>query len=434
MGLIKAAGAVIKSEFANQWREYFYCDALDENIIVKKGQRRTGKKSSNTKGDDNIISNGSIISVANGQCMIIVEQGKVVEICDEPGEFIYDSSTEPSVFYGGLGNGVKETIKNGIRRFGFGGDAAKDQRVYYFNTKELMDNKFGTPNPVPFRVVDRNVGLDIDVSVRCSGIYSYVIENPVLFYTNVCGNVTSEFTREEIEPQLKTEFVSALQPAFSKISEMEVRPSALPGYTTEMIEVMNMALNKKWNETRGIKIVSIAINSVTLPDEDAKLIKQTQHTAVMRNPGMAAATLTQAQAEAMKMAASNENGAMMGFMGMGLAGQNGGLNTQKLFEMNNIAPQPTAFVAQNNEWTCSCGTKNSGKFCINCGKPKSTGKWICGCGTVNENKFCTECGKPKPLNQTMFKCDKCGWIPESPNNLPKFCPECGDVFDEMDVN
>ena len=194
MGLIKAGIGALGSTMADQWKEFFYCEALDKDIMVVKGRKRVSGRSSNTKGNNNIITNGSGIAVADGQCMMIVEQGKIVEVCAEPGEYTYDTSTEPSIFSGDLGDSIKATFQTIGRRFTFGGDTARDQRVYYFNTKELIGNKFGTPNPIPFRVVDRNIGLDIDVSVRCSGVYSYRISNPLLFYTNVCGNVEQEYS------------------------------------------------------------------------------------------------------------------------------------------------------------------------------------------------------------------------------------------------
>ena len=219
-----------------------------------------GGRSSNTKGNDNIISNGSGIAVADGQCMIIVEQGKIVEICAEPGEFTYDSSTEPSIFSGKLGDSIKESFKAVGKRFTYGGDTGKDQRVYYFNTKELIGNMFGTPNPVPFRVVDRNIGLDIDISVRCNGTYSYKISDPILFYTNVCGNVEREYAREEIDGQLKSEFLNALQPAFAKISDMGIRYSALPGHTMELSDAMNEVLTEKWGNLRGLSNVLLLCN------------------------------------------------------------------------------------------------------------------------------------------------------------------------------
>ena len=439
MGLISAGIGAIGGVLADQWKEFFYCDAIDKNVLVVKGQKRISGRSSNTKGNDNIISNGSLIAVADGQCMIIVEQGKIVEVCAEPGEFVYDTSTEPSIFTGKLGEGIKNTFKLIGKRFTFGGDPGKDQRVYYFNTKEIVENKFGTPTPIPFRVVDRNIHLDIDVSVRCSGLYSYRIADPLLFYANVCGNVERDYTRDQIDSQLKTEFVSALQPAFAKISELEVRPSALPGHAEELSDAMNVALSKKWGELRGLQVVSIAMNPITLSEEDAELIKKAQHAAIMRDPNMAAATLVEAQSQAMKDAAKNSAGAMTGFMGMGMAQQAGGANAANLFAMGQqqaaqqpAQPAPAAPAA--NTWKCGCGAENTGKFCIECGKPKPADGWACPkCGTVNKGRFCMECGEKKPAGEPLYKCDKCGWEPEDPKHPPKFCPECGDPFDEKDI-
>ena len=439
MGLIAAGIGAIGGVLADQWKEFFYCDSLSKEMLMVKGQKRISGRSSNTKGNDNIISNGSVIAVADGQCMIIVDQGKIAEVCAEPGEFVYNSSTEPSIFTGKLGTSIKETFKAIGRRFTFGGDPGKDQRVYYINTKEILDNKFGTPTPIPFRVVDRNINLDIDVSVRCSGVYSYRIVDPLLFYANVCGNVDPSYTRTEIDTQLKTEFVSALQPAFAKISELQVRPSALPGHAEELSEAMNGALSKKWGELRGIQVVSIAMNPITLSEEDQELIKKAQHAAIMRDPTMAAATLVEAQSQAMKDAAKNSAGAMTGFMGYGMAQQAGGINAQNLFAMGQQQKQaaPAAPAAPKaGAWRCSCGAENTGKFCMECGKskPEENVGWTCKkCGTVNKGKFCMECGEKKPANEPLYKCDKCGWEPEDPKNPPKFCPECGDIFDEKDV-
>ena len=398
MGLIKAGIGALGGTLADQWKEFFYCDSLPADVLVVKGQKRTSSRSSNTKGNDNIISNGSGIAVADGQCMIIVEQGKVVELCAEPGQFTYDTSSEPSIFTGKLSTSIKESFKTIGKRFTFGGDTGKDQRVYYFNTKELIDNKFGTPNPIPFRVVDKNINLDIDVAVRASGVYSYRIADPMLFYANVCGNVEGDYNRENIDTQLKTEFVSALQPAFGKLSALGLRPNEIVTHNTELEEAMNEALSAKWRDLRGLEVVTVALGSVTLPDEDAELIKNAQRAAILRDPTMAAATLTGATADAMRAAASNENGAMAGFMGMGMAmNAAGGMGAQNLYAMgaqqnaqNAAAPAPAA-----GAWTCECGTQNTGNFCTNCGKPKSTG-WTCACGTQNTGNFCTNCGKPKP--------------------------------------
>ena len=436
MGLIKAGMGAIGGTLADQWKEFFYCDAIDKNVLVVKGQKRVTSRTTNTKGNDNIISNGSGIAVADGQCMIIVEQGKIVEVCAEPGQFTYDTSTEPSIFSGSLGKSIIETFKTMGKRFAYGGDTGKDQRVYYFNIKEIIDNKFGTANPLPFRVVDSKIGLDIDVSIRCNGVYSYKIANPILFYTNVCGNVEQEYTRSEIDSQLKTEFISALQPAFAKLSALEMRPNQVPAHAEELSSFMNEALNKKWGELRGLQVVSIAMNPITLPEEDAEMIKQAQSTAIMRDPGMAAATLVGAQAEAMKSAASNEAGAMTGFLGMGMAmNAGGGMNAQNLYAMaqQQQAPAAPAPAPAAGGWTCSCGAVNTGKFCAECGAKKPDDGWTCSCGTVNKGKFCVECGAKKPASEPLYRCDKCGWEPEDPKHPPKFCPECGDPFDDSDI-
>lgn len=449
MGLIKAVTSAAGGVAADQWREYFYCDALETDVLVTKGKKRTSKRSGgNNKGEDNIISNGSVIAVNEGQCMIIVDQGKVVEFCAEAGEFTYDTSSEPSLFCGNLGENVKKTFATIGKRITFAGDTAKDQRVYYFNTKEIMGNKYGTANPVPFRVVDNNIGLDIDISIRCNGEYSYKITDPLLFYANVCGNVVEDFERSEIDSQLKAELMTALQPAFAKISDMGIRYSAVPAHTMELADALNEVLSEKWAQLRGIEIVSFGVNAMKASQEDEEMIKELQKNAVLRNPNMAAATLAGAQAEAMKAAASNTSaGPMMAFAGMNMATQAGGLNAQQLFQMgqqaafapmqgtsSQAAPAPSAAPVKEG-WTCSCGqTGNTGRFCSECGKEKPAAQgWTCACGAVNKGKFCSECGAKKPAGEPLYRCDKCGWEPEDPKKPPKFCPECGDPFDENDM-
>ena len=462
MGLIKAALGAAGGVMADQWLEYFYCDSLPENVMAVKGQKRSSGRSSNTRGSDNIISNGSVIAVADGQCMVIVDQGKVTEFCAEPGEFKYDASTEPSLFYGKLGKNILDTFKNIGKRFTFGGEAPKDQRVYYFNTKELIGNKYGTPSPVPFRVVDQRAGIDIDIAIRCFGEYSYRICDPILFYTNVCGNVSGDYTRDRLESQLKTELLTALQPAFAKISEQGIRYSALPGHTMEMADALNDVLSSKWRNLRGLEIVSFGVSSVKASEEDEAMLKEMQRNAAFMDPTRAAAHLVGAQASAMQAAANNQNaGPAMAFMGMNMAGQAGGVNAQSLYQMgaqqqaapaaagwtcacgqsgitgkfcpNCGKPKPAPAPAAGS-WTCSCGATATGKFCPECGKPRpaDTG-WTCSCGAVNKGKFCAECGKPKPAGTPKYKCDKCGWEPKDPTHPPKFCPECGDPFDDGDI-
>ncbi|MDO4565663.1 MAG: SPFH domain-containing protein [Clostridia bacterium] len=424
MGLIKAIGGAIGGVLADQWKEYFYCEALPMDILVTKGKKRTSGRSSNYKGEENIISNGSVIAVNDGQCMLIVEQGKVVELCAEPGEYKYDTSTEPSIFAGSLGKSIIDTFKTIGKRFTYGGDTGKDQRVYFFNLKEIMGNKYGTANPVPFRVVDKNIGMDMDVSIRCHGEYSYKITNPMLFYTNVCGNISDDYTRDRIDSQLKSELLTALQPAFAKISAMGVRYSSLPGHTTELAEALNDELSEKWGGERGLEVASFGISSVKAPEEDEELIKELQRNAVFRNPQMAAAHLVGAQAEAMQAAASNEGaGAAMAFMGMNMAQGAGGINANQLYAMGQ--QQADAEVKAETGWKCACGhAGNTGSFCSECGqkKPEDEGTWKCACGAVSAGKFCPECGAKRPGNAV---CPKCGAKFE---NTPKFCSECGHRF------
>ena len=444
MGLIKAGIGSVGGVLADQWKEFFTCDAMPKEVLARKGQKKTSSRSSNTKGSDNVISDGSGLIVADGQCAIITDQGVVAEICAVPGEYTFNSKTEPSLFTGPLGESIKNTFKNIGKRFTYGGEAPKDQRVYYFNTKELMENMFGTPNPVPFRVVDSKIGLDIDTSLRCSGVYSYKIADPILFYTNVCGNFSGgDYPRAELDKQLKTEFIAALQPSFGDLSDKEIRPNQLAHETEKLAEAMNVHLSKKWSELRGIKVVSIAIGSLTLPEEDQELIKQLQREAVFRDPTAGAAHIIGSQGDAMKAAAENKAGAMTGFMGMGMAMNSAGaMNPQALYAMGaqqaeqkaqqQAAQQAAASAA--NTWICpQCGKQASGKFCTECGTKKPEDGWTCpSCGKVNKGKFCIECGAKKPEGAALYKCDKCGWEPEDPKNPPKFCPECGDIFDDKD--
>ena len=469
MGLIKAALGSVGGVLADQWKEFFYCESIPANVLVTKGQKRTGNRSSNTKGSENIISNGSVIAIADGQAMIIVEQGKVVDICAEPGEYTYDMSTEPSIFAGDLSESIKQSFATIGKRFTFGGDTGKDQRIYYFNTKELIGNKYGTPSSVPFRVVDERAGIDIDINIRCFGEYSYHICDPILFYTNVCGNVAAEYTRDKLDSQLKSELLTALQPAFAKISAMGIRYSALPGHTTELADALNEVLSEKWSGLRGIEIVSFGVSSVKAEEEDEKMIKEMQRNAAFMDPTRAAAHMVGSQASAMQAAASNQGaGAAMAFMGMGMAQNMGGMNAANLYQMGQQQaaqqPAPAPAPAAPAGWTCSCGqTGNQGKFCMSCGAAKpepkpvdswkcscgatATGKfcpecgapkpaedgWTCSCGQVNKGKFCPNCGAKKPAGVPQYKCDKCGWEPEKGVKPPKFCPECGDPFDDGDI-
>ena len=464
MGLISAALNAAGGTLASQWKEYFYCDSMPANVLATKAMKQTkGRFGGSKTEDDNIISTGSVIAVNEGQCMIVVDQGKIVDFCAEPGEYIFDLDAEPSLFYGDLNTDkLKSMLKSAFDRFSFGGQAGKDQRVYYFNMKELTGNKYGTPVAIPFRVVDQNIGLDIDVGIRCFGEYSYRIVNPMAFYVNVCGNVSGDYTRDRLEGQMKTELLTALQPAFAKIGEKGIRYSALPGHALEIADALNDVLSEKWTNLRGIEIVSFGVSSVTPNPEDEAMVKELQRNAALRNPNMAAAHMAAAQAQAMQDAAKNSAGAMHGFMGMNMAQMGGGMNAQQLFQMGAqqqmqpVQQQPAAegwkcacgatatgkfcpeCGAKKPEaqagWKCACGATVSGKFCPECGakKPAEDG-WTCSCGAVNKGKFCAECGAKKPAGAPIYQCDKCGWKPADPTKMPKFCPECGDIFDENDM-
>ncbi|MBE6688879.1 MAG: SPFH domain-containing protein [Ruminococcaceae bacterium] len=444
MGLIKAGMGALGGTLADQWKEFFYCDAIDNDLLMVKGQKRTGSRSSNTKGEDNIISNGSLIAVADGQAMMIVEQGKVVEFCAEPGEFTYDTSTEPSIFAGNLGDSIKETFKTIGKRFTFGGDTAKDQRVYYFNTKEIMGNKYGTATPVPFKVViNEQMGLKLSVDVRCNGEYTYKMTNPLLFYTNIAGNVSGSYEKSEWEDILRSSLLDALQPALASVAAQKIEYYELPAHTFEIRNALTEVLKPDWTETRGIELVKLTINSLSIPEDQRKKITEWEENAMTTNPMMAGSRLVGAQADAMRTAAANENGAMQGFMGMGMAMNAGGMNAQNLFSMGQQQQQPQGTIhpapaapAQNG-WKCACGATATGKFCPDCGakkpEPVAAEGWTCSCGAVNKGKFCPECGAKKPAGVPQYKCDKCGWEPEKGTTPPKFCPECGDPFDNGDI-
>ena len=430
MGLIRVAIDTVSDLLADQWREYFYCDSLPENVLVARGSKRTGSKSGNTKGRENVITNGSVIAVNEGQCMMIVEQGMIVECSAEAGAFIWDTSSEPTIFYGGLGKGLKDSWEKFKYRASFGSDTAMDQRVYFFNLKEIMGNKYGTANPLPVRVVDKNIGLDRLIKLRCKGEYSYQITNPILFYKNVSGNVEDTYTRDKLDSQLKSEFITALAPCFGNLSREGLSvDQVVTSYSLEISDTMNETLSDRWSNRRGISVVSVGVEPSIAPEDQDKITKL-QDTAALRDPSMAAATLTEAQADAMRTAAGNKSGAMMGFMGMNMAQMAGGMNVNQLYQMGQQRPAAPAAAPAANTWTCKCGTVNTGKFCMECG---ASNGWTCACGTVNKGKFCMECGAKKPSGEPLYRCDKCGWEPEDPKNPPRFCPECGDPFDEKDA-
>lgn len=431
MGLIKAALGSASGVMADQWKDYFYCESIPADVLMLKGQKRNSGRSSNTKSGDNIISDGSIINVADGQCMMIVESGKIVDLCDVPGEYTYNTGTEPSLFNSGkLSENLATVFGEMGKRFAFGGEAPKDQRIYYFNTKTILGNKFGTANPVPFRVVDQRAGIDIDISIKCFGEYAFKIINPMLLYKSISGNVGDQFSRKELEATMRADFLQELQPAFAKLSEMGIRYSSLPGHTRELADVLKGLLSYEWGEKLGLELVDVNLASIKADEADEQMIKDMQRDAAYTNPELAMASRVAAENQAMKDAAKNAGGAAVGFMGMNMVGNMGGNTMQTMYQMQQTKQVMEPAKPAANTWKCSCGAENTGKFCAECGSPKPVADvWKCtNCGTENKGKFCAECGSPKPA--AAPKCANCGWQPERGAPAGKFCPECGTPFNK----
>lgn len=411
MGLIKAIVDSATGMLADSWEEYFYCDALSNDVLMVKGQKKVNeKRGGNKKSSDNVISQGSVVAVNEGQCMIIVEQGKIVDVCAEAGEFVFDNSTEPSLFYGNLAESLGKSFSNFGRRIAFGGNTGKDQRVYYFNTKEIMNNLFGTPTPIPFRVLDKNTGFDFDTAVKVNGQYSFKIVDPILFYINVCGNAADSYGKDEILGTMRSELLTAMQPALAKISAKGVRPYEIPGFSTDICTYLAEELTNQWTSLRGIQMIKMSINAADMPAEDRERFQKWQDTAMLRNSNMAAARQTEAFSNMM------ENSGKSGGSGMDNVASMAAMSMMSQMMGGNFFGNNGANQAQVPQMQAAGAAAG----------------WTCSCGAVNKGKFCSECGAKKPAGAPLYKCDKCGWEPEDPTHPPKFCPECGDVFDEND--
>ena len=427
MGLIRAFTGAVSSTLQDQWKEFIYCDSLSQDVLMAKG-RPSGRNG----GSDNIISNGSKIIVNEGQCMIIVEDGKVVDFTAEPGGYEWDKSSEPSLFTGGFGEGIKNTFKTIGARFTYGGQTGRDQRVYFINTLEIRGAKFGTRQPIPFALVDHKYNLEQEIEITCFGSYSYRITDPLLFYKNIAGNVTDRYRRDELEPGAKSELLDQLQKAFAVASAKEIKYSQLGGQGDLIREVLAEELKPYWKETRGIEVQRFNLDSVQISEESKAILKtfndMRQNAAYAQQPNLLMANAVLGQTEAMKTAAGNSGGAMTGLMGMGMIGgmgqqSLGAMGMAQLQQNQAAAPQPTPQPQPESGWTCNCGQSNQGKFCCNCGTPQpapATG-WTCSCGQNNQGKFCSNCGTPQPVASTSWTC-KCG-----SQNEGKFCPQCGSA-------
>ena len=438
MGLIKAVLNSAGGVLADQWVDFFTCDAMPPEVLLRPGTRPQQARSRNVKHSENIISNGSKINVADGQCMLIVENGRIADFCAEPGQYTYNNTIAPSLLGGGLKD-LKPSFQQIGRRFLAGGAPTDQQKIYFVNTKEIIGNKIGWGN-IPFRDSE----FQMTVRVHGFGQYSFKITNPLLFYANIVGNNEGEYRRDDLTGMMKSEVISALQPALGRIAQQQIAYDMLINYPREIGAALNAEMSAEWAERRGIEVVSLAMESVTVDDQSAKKIEQLQEARALSNPVMAAGRLVAGQATAMEQASANEGGAIGAFMGMGMAQNAGGMNAAGLFQMGGAQqggvpqspampnqpaqsppPAPAATAAATDRWTCVCGNAdNPGKFCTECGtpRPEAPAVWTCSaCGHAgNSGRFCMECGARKAAG-----CLACGWTAPDANNNPKFCPECG---------
>ena len=359
---------------------------------------------------------------------------------------MYDTSSEPSLLYGNLGENLKRTFSQVGRRFTFGGNTAKDQRVYFINTKEILNNLYGTPNPIPFHFVARNTGFELETTVKCNGQYTFKIVDPILFYSSIAGNVEDYYNKnDKLLGVMKAELLTKLPVALSKIAAEGVLPYQVPMHLEELTQYLKEGLSTQWTELRGIEVVSMTMSSPIVPQEDLDKINKWNDTAVLTNANMAAARQTEAYTRALENMGNGGGGedgktsavnGAMGMMGMAMMQNmmNGGMGNMFGVSQPQMKPASTVTEGAVLGWTCSCGkSDNRGKFCQECGLPKpALDGWTCACGHTNQGKFCQECGRKKPEGAPLYRCDKCGWEPEDPTKPPKFCPECGDIFDEND--
>lgn len=387
MGLIKAFAGSAVSYIGDLWEDYIYCDSMDENTLVMKGHARRSP-GAGRNANDNVITEGSRIAVNAGQMLIIVENGRIIDFTAEQGGYEYRSKTSPTMFCGDFGDALKVSFREMSSRFAFGGQAANDQRAYFVNTKEIVGNKFGFGS-VPFR--DRE--FDMTILLQGFGVYSFKIVDPIVFYTNVCGNVSEKYVRSSIDPQLKAEIQNAILPVLGDLAEDGVHYDRLSGKSDRIAALMRIRLADIWKKDRGIEIKNMAFSNILPDDDSVEKIRQLQESrAYSANKAMLGARVGAAQANAMESAAENPAGAAMGFMGMGMAQNAGGVNVNELMRE---------------------GTPN---------KPDSADTWTCSCGMVNTMRFCPQCGAKKP---EKIVCKSCGFeIPAQFVNM-RFCPNCG---------
>lgn len=411
MGLIKAALAAGSSTLADQWLDYIYCERMEDNVLMRKGTAKKG--GSNTKGTENIITNGSKIVVGEDQFLIVVSDGKIVDFTAEAGYYTFDQGTEPSMFYGGFGKGLIESFKKFGERFTTGGIAPHDQRVYFVNTRHIKGNKFGTSTPIPFR--DSEFGMTVDI--RCYGEYVMQVTDPLAFYHTYGGNIEEDYVIDDnFKDTFLADFLQALQPALAKVAMQKISYDMLPGAVTEISAAVKECLDSTWG-SQGINVIRVSIASATPTDESADAIKAAQGDRLYAmNPAMQGARANAAASEAIKTAAGNEGGAMNGFVGMGMINQGGAMFGANMSSQSQAQNQMTEMnvvgggvkePSENNE-------QNSNESIDEVKCPN--------CGAMITKNFCTECGAKRPEIPAEKFCTNCG---NKVDSSAKFCMNCG---------
>ncbi|MBQ8858275.1 MAG: SPFH domain-containing protein [Clostridia bacterium] len=424
MGLIRAITSAVGTVAADQWREFFTCDSLSNDVLIAKGVMKTEGRGffRRNKGTTDIITNGSVINVNEGQVALIVDNGKIVEFCAETGMFKWDSSSEPSLFGGDFFKGMVDSFKKIGYRFTFGGDAGAEQRVYYVNVKEIIGNKFGTTTPMAYDDPYYKTALYI----RYFGQYSFKIVDPVHFFAAIAGNVTDTYTREDLVSTCTDEFMTALDTALAMCAADGTKFSQLPTKQREIARYMSKTLDDEWRAGRGLEVVSVALAKVTPDERSRERIEEFDSNMMHADPTAMTGGLAYAQMQAMKDAAKNSGGAMQGFMGVGMAANAmGGAATQSnLIDNAQRLKEEREQTAAKGGHTCpACGAHFEGKFCPECGeKYVAEDAWVCPtCGKECNGKFCADCGAKKPEGYTCA----CGYESDAPF---KFCPECGKKY------
>lgn len=392
MGLIKAFTNSAMSYIGDMWEDYIYCDSLDGNTLVQKGKARQSA-GAGKNANENVITEGSRIAVNAGQMLVVVENGRIIDFTAEQGGYEYESKTEPTMFCGDFGEALKTSFNEIAGRFAFGGQPSNDQRVYFINTKEIPNNKFGFGN-VPYRDSEFNM----TILLQGFGVFSYEIADPIVFYTNICGNVADRYMKSSIEPQLKAELQNAMLPVLGELAENGIHYDRLSGQSERITELLRDALAEQWKKERGIEIKNISFSNILPDDDSVEKIRQLQESrAYSGNKAMLGARVGAAQASAMESAAENSSGAVTGFMGMNMAQHSGAVNVSEL--MREPAVQPAQRTAPTGEvWVCTCGMENTMKFCPNCGSKKPEASVCAGCGfeippQFSQMKFCPNCGE-----------------------------------------